>query len=107
MQQDLLPRQMQPARCAWLPKETPRSCQPLMTQWTTGVMVTYRRAVEMGTHMREQLTALMKRLKDEQQRLLFAAAESATLPSLSTIQRVADIELNIAAIENTLAELQS
>jgi uncharacterized coiled-coil protein SlyX len=61
----------------------------------------------MGTHMREQLISLMKRLKDEQQRLLFAAAESATLPSLSTIQRVADIELNIAAIENTLAELPS
>jgi uncharacterized coiled-coil protein SlyX len=57
--------------------------------------------------MREQLTALMKRLKDEQQRLLFAAAESATLPSLSTIQRVADLELNIAAIENTLSELRT
>ncbi|WP_040589064.1 hypothetical protein [Allomesorhizobium alhagi] len=69
--------------------------------------LTYRHAVEMGTHMREQLISLMKRLKDEQQRLLFAAAESATLPSLSTIQRVADIELNIAAIENTLAELPS
>jgi uncharacterized coiled-coil protein SlyX len=55
--------------------------------------------------MREHLTSLMKRLKDEQQRLLFAAAESTTLPSLSTIQRVADLELNIAAIENTLAEL--
>jgi uncharacterized coiled-coil protein SlyX len=55
--------------------------------------------------MREHLISLMKRLKDEQQRLLFAAAESATLPSLSTIQRVADLELNIAAIENTLAEL--
>jgi uncharacterized coiled-coil protein SlyX len=56
--------------------------------------------------MRERLTALMKRLKDEQQKLLFAAAESPTLPSLSTIQRV-DLELNIAAIENTLAELPS
>jgi hypothetical protein len=55
--------------------------------------------------MREHLISLMKRLKDEQQRLLFAAAESATLPSLSTIQRVADLELNIAAIENTFAEL--
>jgi uncharacterized coiled-coil protein SlyX len=55
--------------------------------------------------MREHLTSLMKRLKDEQQRLLFAAAESTTLPSLSTIKRVADLELNIAAIENTLAEL--
>jgi uncharacterized coiled-coil protein SlyX len=57
--------------------------------------------------MRERLTALMKRLKDEQQKLLFVAAESPTLPSLSTIQRVADLELNIAAIENTLAELPS
>ncbi len=57
--------------------------------------------------MRERLTALMKRLKEEQQKLLFAAAEAPTLPSLSTIQRVADLELNIAAIENTLAELPS
>lgn len=57
--------------------------------------------------MRERLTALLRRLKDEQRKLLFAAAESATLPSLSTIQRVADLELNIAAIENTLAELLS
>ena len=57
--------------------------------------------------MRERLTALLRRLKDEQRKLLFAAAESATLPSLSTIQRVADLELNIAAIENTLAELPS
>ncbi|MCF6110373.1 hypothetical protein [Mesorhizobium muleiense] len=57
--------------------------------------------------MREQLISLMKRLKDEQQKLLFAAAESSTLPCLSTVQRVADLELNIAAIENTLAELPS
>jgi hypothetical protein len=57
--------------------------------------------------MRDRLTALMKRLKEEQQKLLFAAAEAPTLPSLSTIQRVADLELNIAAIENTLAELPS
>ena len=69
--------------------------------------MTYSRDWLWGIYMREQLTALMKRLKDEQQRLLFAAAESTTLPSLSTIQRVADLELNIAAIENTLAELRS
>jgi uncharacterized coiled-coil protein SlyX len=69
--------------------------------------LTYRHALATGAYMRDQLTALMKRLKDEQQRLLFAAAESTALPSLSTIQRVADLELNIAAIENTLAELPS
>jgi hypothetical protein len=38
---------------------------------------------------------------------LFATAESPSLPSLTTIQRVADLELNIAAIGNTLAELPS
>jgi uncharacterized coiled-coil protein SlyX len=67
----------------------------------------YRHALAKGTYMREQLISLMKRLKDEQQKLLFAAAESSTLPCLSTVQRVADLELNIAAIENTLAELPS
>jgi hypothetical protein len=54
--------------------------------------------------MREKLEALSRRLKEEQRRLLFAAAETPALPSLSTIQRVADLELNIAAIENTLSE---
>lgn len=54
--------------------------------------------------MQEKLKALSKKLKDEQRRLLFAAAEMPALPSLSTIQRVADLELNIAAIENTLSD---
>jgi uncharacterized coiled-coil protein SlyX len=54
--------------------------------------------------MQEKLKALSKRLKDEQRRLLLAAAETPALPSLSTIQRVADLELNIAAIENTLSD---
>jgi hypothetical protein len=47
----------------------------------------YRDALAKGTYMRERLISLMKRLKDEQQKLLFAAAESSTLPSLSTVQR--------------------
>jgi hypothetical protein len=54
--------------------------------------------------MREKLVALAKKLKDEQRQLIYAAADSATLPSHNTIQRVAQLELNIAAIENTLAE---
>lgn len=55
MQQDLLPRQMQPARCAWLPKETPRGCRPLMTQWTTAATLHIGTPWQRGTHMREQL----------------------------------------------------
>ena len=54
--------------------------------------------------MRDKLVALAKRLKDEQRQLIYAAAAAATLPSQNTIQRVAQLELNIAAIENTLAE---
>lgn len=54
--------------------------------------------------MTDKLKALGKRLKDEQRRLLLLAAEAAGMPSNSTIQRVAELELNIAAIENTLAE---
>jgi uncharacterized coiled-coil protein SlyX len=60
----------------------------------------------MGFNMHEKLTALSKRLKDEQRQLLLSAAEQ-TLPSASTIQRVAMLELNIAAIENTLADEKS
>ena len=54
--------------------------------------------------MHEKLTTLAKRLKDEQRQLLLSAAEQNTLPSASTLQRVAMLELNIAAIENTLAD---
>ncbi|RWK43030.1 MAG: hypothetical protein EOR46_08190 [Mesorhizobium sp.] len=50
-----------------------------------------------------KLTTLSKPLKDEQRDLLLAAEQN-TIPSASTIQRVAMLELNIAAIENTLAD---
>jgi hypothetical protein len=49
----------------------------------------------------EQLSAL---LRAEQASLLIAAAKSGALPSNSTLQRVAQLELNIAAIENTLTD---
>lgn len=55
--------------------------------------------------MKEKLEALLRRLKDEQRRLIEAAAEAGMLPSNSTLERVAQIELNIAAIEHTLDEL--
>lgn len=56
--------------------------------------------------MKEKLEALLQRLKGEQRRLITAAAELAMLPSNSTLERVAQLELNIAAIEHTLDELE-
>jgi hypothetical protein len=54
--------------------------------------------------MHGKLTALAKRMKDEQLQLLLSAADQNTMPSASTVQRVAMLELNIAAIENTIAD---
>lgn len=56
--------------------------------------------------MKDKLEALLQRLKEEQRRLIMAAAESGMLPSNSTMERVAQLEMNIAAIEHTLDEAQ-
>ncbi|WP_421917329.1 hypothetical protein [Mesorhizobium sp.] len=56
--------------------------------------------------MEQKLQSLLARLKAEQRQLLYAAAEMETMPSASTLQMVARLELNIAAIENTLADDQ-
>ncbi|WP_170990241.1 hypothetical protein [Aquamicrobium sp. LC103] len=54
--------------------------------------------------MRDKLEQLSRKLREEQKALILAAAQTSTLPSNSTLKRVAELELNIAAIENTLAE---
>ena len=53
---------------------------------------------------KSQLQSLSQTLRKEQASVLLAAARNGALPSNSTIQRVAYLELNIAAIENTLAD---
>ena len=58
----------------------------------------------MNSEDRKSLEQLSARLRAEQASLLVAAAKTASLPSNSTLQRVAQLELNIAAIENTLAD---
>jgi hypothetical protein len=58
----------------------------------------------MKSDERNKLDVLSKRLREEQKGLLLAAAHSGGLPSHSTLQRVAQLELNISAIENTLAD---
>lgn len=54
--------------------------------------------------MHEQLEKLAQLLRDEQKKLLVDASATGTIPSQSTLQRVATLELNISAIENTLDE---
>lgn len=61
----------------------------------------------MKPHERDKLDNLSKRLREEQKSLLLVAAQSDGLPSQSTLQRVAQLELNISAIENTLADEQA
>ncbi|MGB3415398.1 MAG: hypothetical protein WBA36_01880 [Mesorhizobium sp.] len=61
----------------------------------------------MKSHERNKLDELSKRLREEQKGLLLVAAQSDGLPSQSTLQRVAQLELNISAIENTLADEQA
>lgn len=58
----------------------------------------------MTSEDRTSLEQLSSRLRQEQATLLVATARSGGLPSNSTLQRVAQLELNIAAIENTLAD---
>jgi hypothetical protein len=53
---------------------------------------------------KSQLQTLSQILRKEQAALLLAAARNGALPSNSTVQRVAYLELNIAAIENTIAD---
>jgi hypothetical protein len=53
---------------------------------------------------RKRLVELSRLLKTEQTTLLIAAARGGGAPSASTLQRVAQLELNIAAIENTLSD---
>jgi len=43
-------------------------------------------------------------MREEQRKLLEDAAETGRLPAGNTLQRIAYLELNIAAIENTLDE---
>jgi hypothetical protein len=50
------------------------------------------------------LQELSRSLRKEQSALLLTAARTGGVPSNSTIQRVACLELNIAAIENTITD---
>lgn len=46
-------------------------------------------------------------LHDEQRRLLEIASETDGLPNNNILRQIAELELNIAAVENNLAELEA
>ncbi len=54
--------------------------------------------------MQNELENLAQMMRDEQRRLLEDAAASGRIPASNTLQRISYLELNIAAIENILAE---
>ena len=58
----------------------------------------------MTSEDRANLQKLSARLREEQLVLLLDAARTGGLPSRSSLDRIAQLELNIAAIENTLDE---
>jgi hypothetical protein len=52
--------------------------------------------------VKNELEALLERLKDAQREILMAAARSSALPSDGTLRKVADLEQTIAAVEALL-----
>jgi len=52
----------------------------------------------------QRFKQLSKNLKAEQRRLLEIAAENDSLPSNNALRQIAELELNIAAVENNIAE---
>ena len=54
--------------------------------------------------MEAKLKALLERLMETQRDLIVAAAEADGMPPNKTLDRVAQMELNIAAVEHMLDE---
>lgn len=55
--------------------------------------------------LEQRFISLSQLLRTEQRRLLEEAAMGDGLPSISLLKQVAELELNIAAVENNLAEM--
>ena len=54
--------------------------------------------------MQNKLENLAQIMREEQRKLLEDAATSGRMPAGNTLQRIAYLELNIAAVENILIE---
>jgi hypothetical protein len=67
--------------------------------------------IELDSHggglMRQKLQTLLHKLENEQHKLLLNVAEKGIMPSNGVLEKVAQLELNISAIENTIDRLTS
>jgi len=54
--------------------------------------------------MQDKIEAVAQAMREEQRKLLEEAAAVGSIPSANRLERIAHLELNIAAIENTLDE---
>ena len=61
----------------------------------------------MDNATREELSALLERLKKSQKELIFSAAKTSMMPSDGTIRKIAELENAIAAVEAVLHEVKA
>lgn len=57
--------------------------------------------------LKTRLSELSNIIRTEQRRLLIEASNFNNLPNKKLLQHITDLELNIAAIDNTITELES
>lgn len=60
---------------------------------------------EDGKHMLDDLERLLSSLIDAQTQLITMCAKSKSFPDNNTLQKIATLELNIAAVETAIANL--
>jgi hypothetical protein len=60
---------------------------------------------ENGKCMLDDLERLLSTLTEAQTQLILLCAKSKSLPDNNTLQKIARLELNIAAVETTIANL--
>jgi hypothetical protein len=59
-----------------------------------------------NSSIKQKLLNLSNLIREEQHRLLIEAASFETLPNKNLLRQIAELELNISAIDNTLTELE-
>lgn len=59
---------------------------------------------EINKEIKEKLINLSNIIREEQRELLIEAANFNSMPNKSLLRQIAELELNITAIDNTIAE---
>lgn len=87
-----------------------QTLQSAMSHWLADVVGKIKKENPLSSSDDQPLVKRFKRLSDilqaEQRKLLTEAAECDDLPNKNILRQIAELELNIAAVENNLADLQ-